>query len=136
MTALHIKPDSVFAALLSALLVLSCSSPRDPNASTDPALDLTCLAPLNTAAGGNLVRVADLTGDVALRYAVQIDPNDARLFKPVNVADDDPDAGLFEQQPQFGAATISAPVNGVTLDVAIKRPTQRPDLMWMEWFCH
>jgi DNA-binding beta-propeller fold protein YncE len=131
---MRVKPDSVFAALASALLVLGCSPPGDPNASTDPALDPTCLAPLNTAAGGNLVRAADLTGDVTLRYSVQIDPNDVRLFKPVNVADDDPDAGLFEQQPQFGSATISAPVNGVTLDVAIKRPTQRQDLMWMEWF--
>ena len=134
MLAITIKPVSLAAALLPTLLVLGCSPPRDPNTSTDPALDPTCLAPLNTAAGGNLVRAADLTGDVALRYSVQIDPNDARLFKPVKVTDDDPDAGLFEQQPQFGAALISAPVNGVTLDVAIKRPTQRPDLMWMEWF--
>ena len=40
-------------------------------------------------------------------------------------------AGLTEQQPRFGAATISASVEGMTLDVAIKRPYQRPDLMWL-----
>ena len=42
--------------------------------------------------------------------------------------------GSSNNSPQFGAATISAPVAGVMLDVAIKRPTQRQDLMWMEWF--
>lgn len=78
--------------------------------------------------------VANLDGAVTLRYSVSLDPNDTRLFKPVNVAANDTDAGLAEQQPQFGAATISAPVDAVTLDVAIKRPTQRPDLLWMEWF--
>jgi DNA-binding beta-propeller fold protein YncE len=124
--------------LSSAVLVFGCR-PMDQVGeisaiSTDPALDPTCPAPLNTSPAGDVVRVADLNSEVALRYSVRIDPNDARLFKLVNVAADDTDAGLFEQQPQFGVATISAPVNGISLDVAIKRPTQRQDLMWMEWF--
>ena len=134
MPANTIKP----IAITAALIVLGCSTPDDERRalalSMDPALDPTCLASLNTSVVGDVVRVADLNGAVTLRYSVQIDPNDTRLFKPVMVADNDPDAGLFEQQPQFGAATISAPVDAVTLAVAIKRPTQRQDLMWMEWF--
>ena len=38
----------------------------------------------------------------------------AALYKPVNVAADDTDSGLHEQQPQFGVATISEAVDGKT----------------------
>ncbi|MBT5891570.1 MAG: c-type cytochrome [Chromatiales bacterium] len=126
------------ALLLPALLIVGCSNsgPGDTvvKLSTDPVLDATCGMPINTLPGGALVRVDDIAGDVELEYTVSVNPNSPALLKAVNVSADDKDAGLTEQQPRFGGAVISLPAGDVTLDVAIKRPYQRPDLMWMEWF--
>jgi len=129
---------SLLAVACPAFLVLACGT-ADPVAttaalSTDPALDPACTAPLNTRVRGSAQRMADIKGVVELDYTVLLDPNSAELFKRVNVAADDPDSGLTEQQPRFGAATISPPAGNVALDVAIKRPYQRPDLLWLEWF--
>lgn len=130
------------ALALPALLCAACSGSdtgarsftRPAALSSDPALDPACGPALNTTPGGAPVRVADLRGAVELTYTVSVDPNSPSLFKPVNVAPDDKDAGLTEQQPRFGAAVISLPERDISLDVAIKRPFQRPDLLWMEWF--
>jgi DNA-binding beta-propeller fold protein YncE/mono/diheme cytochrome c family protein len=124
--------------LFPAVLIVACGSSESVGTavqlSTDPALDAACGAPMNTRPGGSVVRVADLDADVELSYSVSVDPNSPALFKAVNVAADDKDAGLTEQQPRFGAAVISLPAGEVALDVAIKRLYQRPDLLWMEWF--
>jgi DNA-binding beta-propeller fold protein YncE len=126
----------LFVLIAPAIICLACSQPETPalTVSADPALDPACRASFNTSPGGDRVRVADLDGPVSLSYAVELKPNNPGLFKPVNVAADDTDAGLHEQQPQFGVATISGPVEAVTLDVAIKQPFQRPDLLWLEFF--
>ncbi|MGI9319066.1 MAG: hypothetical protein ACR2QW_17195 [bacterium] len=100
----------------------------------DPALDNSCLPSSNTTAGGPVVRMADLKGEVSLSFDVSIDLDNPAFFRPVNVAEDDVDFGLHEQQPQFGIAKISSPADGFGLDVAIKRPSQRKDLLWVEWF--
>ena len=138
MFSLNIRSVLAQAFIILFPLLAGCSqktSSQHANLlSNDPALDPTCAAPLSTQATGDIVRVADVDGAVWLRYTVDVDPNSPALFKTVDVAVDDPDAGLTEQQPLFGAAKISAPVADVSLDVAIKRPTQRPDLLWMEWF--
>jgi DNA-binding beta-propeller fold protein YncE len=132
----------VLSFVIPALLIVACAPSPDPAqiadlepaAAADPALDPGCLAPLNTSPGGDIVRAADLDGSVSLQFAVSLNPNDPALFKPVNVAADDTDAGLHEQQPQFNVATITGSIADVTLDVAIKQPTQRPDLLWLEFF--
>ncbi|MGI9260795.1 MAG: hypothetical protein ACR2QR_02095 [Woeseiaceae bacterium] len=100
----------------------------------DPALDDVCLPSGNTKVDGPVVRLTDLQDEVSLSFDVSIDLDSLAFFKPVNVADDDVDYGLHEQQPQFGVATVSPPIDGFGLDVAIKRPSQRADLLWMEWF--
>ncbi|MEE4185759.1 MAG: beta-propeller fold lactonase family protein, partial [Gammaproteobacteria bacterium] len=126
------------AVAAPALLVWACGTAEPPGAkvvlSTDPALDPACAAPLNPRARGARQRLQDIAGTVTLDYTVMLDLNSPELFKPVNVTIDDPDAGLTEQQPRFGAATVSLPPGNVALDVAAKRPYQRPDLLWLEWF--
>jgi DNA-binding beta-propeller fold protein YncE len=125
------------ATILIALLLFACSPPaadKKTALSTDPALSKKCEAPLNTNPGGQLVREADLDAPAFLPYSVQLDAQSPKLFKPVNVAPEDTDNGLHEQQPQLGIAKISSDVAGIALDVAIKQPYQRPDLLWLEWF--
>ena len=134
--SMSVAPRGIFLSvvLLSLLTFAYTPAVSEQTASADPALDPACLASLNTSPGGELVRVADFDAGVNLAYSVALNPNDPALFKPVNVAVDDTDAGLHEQQPQFNVVTISAPVDDVALDVAIKQPTQRADLLWLEFF--
>jgi DNA-binding beta-propeller fold protein YncE/mono/diheme cytochrome c family protein len=129
-----------FLSVSVAVAVSSCGGPPvEPRSSAltvsaDPALDPACLQSLNTEVPGSIVRIADVEGPVFLPFEVTLDANSPALFKPVNVAEDDTDFGLHEQQPQFDVASVSEPVADVALNVAIKQPTQRPDLLWMEFF--
>jgi DNA-binding beta-propeller fold protein YncE/cytochrome c peroxidase len=100
--------------------------------SRDSALDPACQPALNTNIGGAIVRQPDLDESAALAYRVSLDANDPRIWKPVNVRLGDPDADAHEQQPQLGIAEISSAMDGVTLQIGIKRPSQRPDLIWLE----
>jgi DNA-binding beta-propeller fold protein YncE len=127
-----------FAALLCVLVACSVPDRRDSKAtaaqSRDPALDPTCGASLNLQPGGAIQRIADTSGQATHIFNVSLDPAAPILVRQVNVPADDPDAGLVEQQPQFGAAKVSGALDGLSADVAIKRPSRRPDLLWLEWF--
>ena len=98
----------------------------------DPALDPDCQPSLNTRLNGPMLRRADLNDPVSLWYSVSLDANDPRLWKPARVRVGDPDAEAHEQQPQLGIAEISPAVDGLTLEIGMKRPSRRPDLLWLD----